>query len=81
VAEELSDTSAEFARIWRHYEVGRVQPATDVSFGHPDAGLLLFKPIQLRPELQPDLALVVFLPSSEATATALGRFATHDAIA
>lgn len=76
VAEELSDTSAEFARIWRRHEVGRVGPPPDVPIGHPDAGPLVFRPISLRPERQPDLTLVVFLPSDEATAAALSRAPT-----
>jgi transcriptional regulator with XRE-family HTH domain len=73
VAEELSDTSAEFARIWRRQEVGPAGPPHDVPIGHPDAGVLVFRPINLRPELHPDLTLVVFLPADEATATALER--------
>jgi len=81
VAEELSDTSAEFARIWRRHEVGPAGPPPDVPIGHPDAGLLVFRPIGLRPELQPDLTLVVFLPADEATATVLARFTAHDPVA
>ncbi|MGH2946108.1 MAG: helix-turn-helix transcriptional regulator [Solirubrobacteraceae bacterium] len=81
VAEELSDTSAEFARIWRRHEVGPAGPPLDVPIWHPDAGLLVFRPIGLRPELQPDLTLAVFLPSNEATAAALGRFTAHDPVA
>jgi hypothetical protein len=81
VAEELSDTSAEFARIWRRHEVAPAGPPPNVPFGHPDAGLLVFRPISLRPELQPDLTLVVFLPSDEATAAALARFTAHDPVA
>jgi transcriptional regulator with XRE-family HTH domain len=75
VAEELSDTSAEFARIWRRHDVGPVGPPPNVPIGHPDAGLLVFRPMNLRPELQPDLTIVVFLPSDDATAAALARSA------
>jgi len=81
VAAELSDTSAEFARVWRRHEVGPAGPPRDVPFGHPDAGLLVFRPISLRPELQPDLTLLVFLPSDEATAAALARSGAHDPVA
>ncbi len=82
VADELSDTSPEFGRIWRRHEVGPAgPPQSDVPIGHPDAGLLVFRSISLRPELQPDLTLVVFLPSDEATAAALARFTEHDPVA
>jgi transcriptional regulator with XRE-family HTH domain len=73
VAEELSDTSAEFARIWQRHEVGPAGPPPNVPIGHPDAGPLVFRPISLRPELQPDLTLVVFLPADQATAAAISR--------
>jgi hypothetical protein len=81
VAEELSDTSPEFARVWRRHEVGPTRPRSEVPFGHPDAGRLVFRPISLRPELQPDLTLVVFLPADEATAAALPRFTADDPVA
>jgi transcriptional regulator with XRE-family HTH domain len=80
VAEELSDTSPEFASIWRRHEVGPATPRSEVRFGHPDAGVLVFRPISLRPELQPDLTLVVFLPADEATAAALARITAHNAV-
>lgn len=81
VADELSDTSPEFARIWQRHEVGPAGPPPDVPFGHPDAGLLVFRPISLRPELQLDLTLAVFLPADEATAAALARFTAHEPVA
>jgi transcriptional regulator with XRE-family HTH domain len=80
VAEELTDTSAEFTRVWRRHEVGPAGPPPDahVQLGHPDAGLLVFRPISLRPELQPDLEVVVLLPSDQATTAALPNFAAHE---
>jgi transcriptional regulator with XRE-family HTH domain len=77
VAEELSDTSVEFARIWRRHDIVPAAAQADVPIGHPDAGLLAFRSISLRPDLQPDLTLVVFLPADEATAAALAPLATH----
>ena len=55
VAEELSDTSPEFASIWRRHEIGPANPATEVAFEHLEGGPLVFQPISLRPELQPEL--------------------------
>jgi transcriptional regulator with XRE-family HTH domain len=78
MAEELSDTSVDFARIWRRHDIAPAALPPDVPIGHPDAGLLSFRSISLRPELQPDLTLVVFLPADAATATAL---AAHDPVA
>jgi transcriptional regulator with XRE-family HTH domain len=75
LVEELSDTSAEFARMWRLQEVAPAGPPHDVPLGHPDVGVLNFKQIHLRPEHHPDLTLVLFLPADEATAAGLGRLA------
>jgi transcriptional regulator with XRE-family HTH domain len=75
IVEELSDTSAEFARMWRLQEVAPAGPPPDVPLGHPDVGALHFQQIHLRPEQHPELTLVVFLPADEATAAGLGRLA------
>jgi len=76
VAEELSDTSVEFARIWRRHDIAPTTLPPDVPIGHPDAGVLTFRPTTLRPELQPQLTVVVFLPKDAPTAAAL---AVHNA--
>ena len=75
LVEELSDASAEFARMWRLQEVAPVGPPPDVPLGHPDVGALHFRQVHLRPEHHPDLTLVVFLPADETTAAGLGRLA------
>jgi len=72
LAEELCETSADFARGWRRQEVGPAGPPADVPLEHPEADdVLVFRQVHLRPELHPDLTLVVFFPSNEATAAAL----------
>lgn len=73
LADELSDTSPVFAELWRRQEVDPGEPPRDVRLGHPEAGLLGFRQIHLRPQLDPDLTLVVFLPADESTAAALDR--------
>jgi transcriptional regulator with XRE-family HTH domain len=75
LVEELSDTSAEFARMWRLQEVAPPGPHPDVPLGHPEVGALRFQQIDLRPEHHPDLTLVVFLPADAATAAGLDRLA------
>jgi transcriptional regulator with XRE-family HTH domain len=75
LVEELSDTSAEFARMWRLHEVAPAGPPPNVPLGHPDVGALCFQQINLQPEHHPDLTLVVFLPADAATAVGLGRLA------
>lgn len=71
IAEELSDANAEFARGWQSRRVAPGGPPAEVALEHPDAGRLSFRPIHLRTEHDPELTLVVFLPSDAGTTARL----------
>lgn len=65
--EELSQASAEFAELWAAHEVGGYGEGTKV-LRHASAGLLQLEYSSFSVDGRPDLALVVYNPSTEADA-------------
>jgi hypothetical protein len=66
LAEELSDSSAEFAQLWSLHEVAAL-PRPRLPLQHPEVGLLVFDELDLTPDDHPDLTLVVLLPADPRT--------------
>jgi transcriptional regulator with XRE-family HTH domain len=75
LAEELSDTSAEFADLWRRHEVA-ARPRPRLPLQHPDVGLLIFDELDLSPDEHPELTLVVLLPADAQTGVRVGAMAS-----
>jgi MmyB-like transcription regulator ligand binding domain len=65
----LSEASAQFRDWWAEYPVRYFRPAT-IGIRHPRAGLIGLQMFQLRLVDQPDLVMVVQMPSSK---TSLAR--------
>jgi transcriptional regulator with XRE-family HTH domain len=71
LVEELNDGSPEFQRLWKQHDVRQARPFQALQLGHPQAGPLTFREIDLASDDHPELTLVVFLPADEATAAGL----------